>query len=908
MTLRTKTLLFTALAMIGLIATLYLGTAKVLLGSFERLENFSLNRQMGHVKYAFDEDLNALRHLVRQDSAWTAMYTFVETRNLAFAQSELTRANRDNVDLDFLAVVNARGAVVFSQASGKLSRERKRLRAAVQPYLQPGSPLLRHKTVHDVHGELVSLPSGPLFIASAPLVTSRLQGPIRGSLVMARPFTAENAPALRAMGLSFELYPLDASVTPEIGAVIASLQAQQDDAILERHQDTTSTTGYTLLRDEAGRASFLLEMTAPRRIYAQALRSRATLLLVVSLVCAAFVALSSYFLHRAILSRLQLLSQGLQGVAHEGSATRRLEISGRDEFAKLAADANQMLDALGAAQGEAQANAERYALVAEGVNDGVWNIDATGEMECSPRLWQMLGYDEENRSESLARPQVREHIHPDDLPRVDLSFQNYLERKTTQLEVEFRVRPLDGPYRWMLLRGAAYHDGTGRVAGSLTDLTRRGLFDALTGLPNRLLLHEHLEHALTKVGQDPDTWGALLFMDVDRFKLINDSLGHYFGDLLLTEVAKRLQATLRPTDTVARLGGDEFVVLLEGLNSVADLEGTVQRLITEISSPFFLEGQAVSTSLSIGVVADLRPYASADNVLRDADNAMYYAKDMKMPVAYFDGAMLEQAKERLQLEADLRQALQNGEFSLVYQPIVSLRDGKMIGVETLLRWQHPVRGAVSPGVFIPIAEETRLIVALGEWVLEEACRQISRLSGTFSVSVNLSGQQFNDELVESVTRILRETGLPPQRLILEVTESAVMENSSLAAGILARLRALGVRTALDDFGTGYSSLSYLSTLPLDLLKIDHTFVDRLLTDSKSRAVVQTIVSLSQALALSVVAEGVETEAHVDLLRVLECHYAQGYHFFRPLPLAALRELTDRAPESEALSPSFRNLN
>jgi diguanylate cyclase (GGDEF)-like protein len=430
------------------------------------------------------------------------------------------------------------------------------------------------------------------------------------------------------------------------------------------------------------------------------------------------------------------------------------------------------------------------------------------------------------------------------------------------------MRLLDGSYRWMLLRGAASRDKAGRavrMAGSLTDLTRRGVFDALTGLPNRLLLREHLEHTLDKSQKDPGLRSALLFMDLNRFKVVNDSLGHHIGDLLIIEVAKRLQDVIRPCDTVARLGGDEFVVLLDDLGGEEDLARAVQRISSNMTTTLTIAGHQLNTSMSIGVVTDLSAYASVDDALRDADNAMYHAKATRQPFSYFDQRMLEQAKERLELEADLRRALENGELSLVHQPVILLRNAKMSGVEALVRWHHPRRGVIPPNEFIPIAEETGLIVPLGEWILREACREVKRLGGSFSLGVNLSSKQFDDTLVDRVASILKETALPPQRLILEVTETAVVRDPVFAAGVLARLRALGVRVALDDFGTGYSSLSYLSSLPLDILKIDHAFVGRLMADAQSVAIVRTIISLAHTLGLSVVAEGVETAQQAELL-------------------------------------------
>jgi len=422
--------------------------------------------------------------------------------------------------------------------------------------------------------------------------------------------------------------------------------------------------------------------------------------------------------------------------------------------------------------------------------------------------------------------------------------------------------------------------------------------DPLTGLPNRVLFMDRLGALLARPRGEDAPGFAVFFIDVDRFKVINDSLGHLAGDELLIELSKRLQHSLRSTDTVARfsedytlarLGGDEFTVLIDGVRSADDLPMIAQRLLTAASQPFQLQGREVAISVSIGIVMSAARYKRSEDMLRDADTAMYRAKDGgKARCEVFDTSMREAAEERLLVESDLRHAVARQELRLYYQPIVSLTGGRLSGFEALLRWQHPTRGLMAPDQFIPIAEETGLIVSIGRWVLQEACRQMRAWDAEFpecqglAINVNLSVRQcLQPDLVDDVRSVLQETGLAPERLKLEITESLVLEGSDRAVEILNALRALGVQLGLDDFGMGYSGLSYLRRFPFQTLKIDRSFVNDM-DDSSKIEIVRAIVSLAAGLAMNVTAEGVETAEQAAKLQELACHTGQGYYFHRPL--------------------------
>jgi diguanylate cyclase (GGDEF)-like protein len=421
--------------------------------------------------------------------------------------------------------------------------------------------------------------------------------------------------------------------------------------------------------------------------------------------------------------------------------------------------------------------------------------------------------------------------------------------------------------------------------------------DSLTGLPNRAMFTELLKAEIESSSRRNDHMFAVLFLDLDRFKNINDSLGHTHGDLLLVAFAERLERTLRPVDTLARFGGDEFAILLSGMTDATDAVRVAQRIQDELSQPFVLDKNSAFATASIGIAFSSSGYDRADDILRDADIAMYRAKENgKARYEVFDHGMHARAVSRLQLESDLRQAIENKEFCVYYQPIVSLPTGRLAGFEALVRWNHPRRGLVSPADFIPVAEETGLIVPIGQWVLNVACAHVrqwqidSPSHRSLSLSVNLSARQVaQPDLLERIKEALAASKLNPHCLKLEITESVVMENAEAAALMFKQLRSLGVQLSIDDFGTGYSSLSYLHRFPLNYLKIDRSFVMRLTTD-KDNAIVRTISTLAHNLGMEVIAEGIETEEQYQQLKMLGCEYGQGFLFSRPVANAAVHHL------------------
>jgi diguanylate cyclase (GGDEF)-like protein/PAS domain S-box-containing protein len=544
---------------------------------------------------------------------------------------------------------------------------------------------------------------------------------------------------------------------------------------------------------------------------------------------------------------------------------------------------------------------ERYALAAQGAADGLWDWDVrAGRVFLSPQWKAIIGFsDDELGGASATSVEVWFHsINADDRKAFKTAISDYWAspNETSRFEHEHRMTHRDGTHRWVLCRGTSVRDASGaviRMTGWLTDVTEARAFDPLTHLPNRLLFDDGLVRALFRSRElDGESFGVLM-LDLDGFKLVNDSFGHQLGDKLLLSVADRLRANLRPTDSiVARLGGDEFAILVEHLESRSAIEGIAERLIQVLRAPFHIDNRDIFCTASVGVaVSDLR-YMNASEMLRDADTAMYRAKTCgKGSWVVFDEALRENALARIEIHTDLQSALANDEFEVYYQPKIQLGSRQLSGFEALIRWNHPRRGLRMPIEFIGIAEENGTIVDIGAWVMETACRQIGawnhrRPEKKLSINVNVSPRQLHARgFVDTVRSILERTGIDPAWLDIEVTESVFLENRDHVLNVLNGLKNLGVRLSVDDFGTGYSCLSYLCNLPFDTLKVDRSFVREDVQSPANQEVVKTILAMATELGMQVVAEGIESEEQAKNLNLLGCQYGQGYLFSRPLPEA-----------------------
>jgi diguanylate cyclase (GGDEF)-like protein/PAS domain S-box-containing protein len=546
----------------------------------------------------------------------------------------------------------------------------------------------------------------------------------------------------------------------------------------------------------------------------------------------------------------------------------------------------------------------RFKLAVNGSRDGLWDWDLlTDRVYYAPQWKRMLGLGPEDKVGDSPEEWIT-RIDQRDTGTFMQEFDEHLSGEDETFEVELRMIHKLGHTVWMLCRGSVVRDKTGRavrVAGSMADITaikeaqeklrKAAEHDRLTDLANRELFQKRLQQAIHRAVVEPDFKFAVLFFDFDRFKVINDSLGHNVGDALLIDIARQFESILRRGDTPARFGGDEFVVLLNHLEDYHEARLTADRLLETFARPHNLLGHEVTSTASIGLVTSAQGYASAQDMLRDADAAMYQAKEAgKARVVVFDQAMHRQAMDRLQLEADLRLALERGEFHLLYQPIVSLEAGELQGFEALLRWDHPTRGVVSPEQFIPIAEDTGLIVPIGQWILSEACRQLHRWNSTdrpelpVSLNVNLSMRQVcHPGVVEMIQRAITDSSIDPGYLKLEVTESTIVDDRHDMIPLLNQIKELGIQLAMDDFGTGHSSLSNLHKLPVDVLKIDQSFIKSMSANRELAAVMHAIITVAQHLGMTTVAEGIETPEQLVMLQSLDCNLGQGYYFKKPMP-------------------------
>jgi diguanylate cyclase (GGDEF)-like protein/PAS domain S-box-containing protein len=910
--------LFTAALLGALVLPLY----SIIMGSCFQLEAAAMRTDLHRAAAALDARAGAL---LAAGHAWSSsdyVYYSVAARNFDGIDKDLSASTFESLNVSVLALYDASGHLLYGKGyDPKNSRP-----ASAPAYFEcPGASCGRLVTPpSDGLKGLLELPEGPVMIAALPILPaagSNEQRHAMGTLVLARYLdSAEIGDLSKTTSLDITVRTLDeydASTQTGLIDMADSFSGGQDaQPTLVKAIDGDTITGSILLSDVFGRPALVVSTTGPRTVSEHGTLS--VLVFSVSLVIAAalFAALGLVVMQRVTTSRISRLSARLAEIAVNDEAPPRVPVeSGNNGLSRLAENMNIALEAVEHRHRHAgdpkvpdmeQARAtsdERFRSLVQNAADIISIVNPDGEIHYqSPSVESILGY----RAADIVGTNIFSYLHPDDLEVARRSLRVLFSEPANAQRALIRARHADGSWRYLEGLGANLlaNPAVGGLVLNMRDVTERtaledrlthqAFHDPLTGLPNREFFTNKLEIAV-ETARRQGSGVAVVFLDLDNFKVVNDSLGHQAGDKLLVEVAKRLRETLRSTDTVARFGGDEFTFLIEGDATEKDVAQVVERIREALQEPLRVDDHDLSSASSIGIAISTPEVLSPDELLRRADIALYRAKrNGKAQSAIYANDMKTGSIERLFLEADLRHALARGELLLYYQPLVELATGRVTGVESLLRWRHPVRGIVMPAEFIPLAEENGMIVQIGLWALERACYQVKAwqadpgITPTLSVSVNLSARQFRQpDLVASLAATLERTGLSPSSLKIEITETVGMDDAEQTMVMLNELRDLGVSIALDDFGMGHSALSYLKRFPVDTLKLDRLFISGLGTDKGDAAIVQASIKLAKDMGLRVTAEGVETRDQIQVLYTLGCDYVQGYFFARPMPAFAM---------------------
>ncbi len=909
MSLRKKTFVIVAGTLLGLCVLLYAAGSWIVLRGYAVEEDQNVRQTLGQVVSAEADDQARLAGTARDWAGWDDTYAFAADRNTAFIQSNLAPDSVfDNNRLSLIILLDAQGHQIYGRAYDLGAGRAMPVPASLAAYLAPGSRLLAHPDTETAVTGLLSLPEGLLEVSAQPIVTSDRQGPVRGTLLFGHFL---DAPALAALAakthVAVTVQPLNGVALPDDVRMAQAGLPQAPGEMLSRPLDDAHVAGYALVRDVYGNAAGILRVDLPRSIYARGQATLWTFLAALVGMGLLFSAGTMLLLERLVLARLGALSAAVGRIGAGRDLRARLPAPGHDELGRLAGAVNGMLSALEQAEHDRQAGAaalqaseQRGRAVFENAFDGLLLLDAGGRcVDANPAACDLLG---RPLAELLQADVLALVVEDGGEARAGAvrtlaggvalhgECRMGAEGSARALEYRMRAQVLPG-YDLMVLR-----DMTERKRLE-TALGHQAFHDALTGLPNRALFRERLAAALAH-SRRPAERVAVVFLDLDDFKVVNDSLGHKAGDAMLTAVAARLQAGVRPGDMVARLGGDEFTVLLQQVATEADAASVAERIQAELQPPFLIEGQEVTIRASIGIALGSAGVDTPGDLLRSADVAMYAAKEQgKAGYAFFAPEMDGPAWTRIAQETALRHAIERQELHVHYQPIVHLATGAIRGVEALVRWEHPTRGSLMPSAFVPLAEETGLIVPLGRWVLREACAQVRAwqaqgiCGSQLMLSVNISPRQFRHPvLVEEIRQILAETGFDPRCLQLEVTESMALDAAPVVADRLDALHRLGIRLAIDDFGTGYTAWSSLRRFPISAIKLDHAFVHALGQDARTTAVLAAILDLARALEMEVTAEGVETPEQLAHVRELGCVWAQGRYFSAALPPEVLAAL------------------
>ncbi|MDO8585636.1 MAG: EAL domain-containing protein [Armatimonadota bacterium] len=945
MSLRTKTLTATGVTLAGLVVVLYYASSILHMSGFKKLETEDAKQNVGRVVNAISGDLDQIGAITADYARWDDTYDYISTGNHRYVDVNLVAPTFRGLRLNLMLFIHSSGRVVYAGSFDPKHGRIVPVPSSVLKYVAPGSLLLRHPTVTAGRSGLLLLPEGPMIVSAQPILTSQGDGPVRGTVIFGRYLDSHEVARLAHLtDLRLAISDLTAKGAVP-GGVSKSLA--NPGAITVQPLDNDTIAGYAVLKDAFGKPAVLLRTDMPRRIHRQGRASLGYFVLWFLAAGFAFCGVTLLLIERLVLSRLARLNSAVVGVGTTGDLSARVLLPGNDELSSLSATIDGMLGTLEQSQMElraarddleervrerttelAEANdvllkeiAERARVEAElriqtsAINAAIDQIlitNANGDIQfVNPAFENETGY---SAAEVLGKnPRIlKSGAHEREFYKE--MWDTLLAGRTWRGEVVNARK--DGSLATDEMTITPVKDDAGvveRFVAIKRDISEKKTYesrldhmahhDHLTGLPNRLLFADRLTQSLNlarRYGQSV----AVMFLDLDSFKTINDTLGHSFGDLVLKAVADRLTSLLREVDTVARMGGDEFTIILERVTRIEQTVEIARKVLAALAEPFTLRDREVFVTTSIGISVYPADGGDVETLVRNADTAMYRAKEQgRGNYQFYTDALNASALQRMELENGLRKALERREFVLYYQPHVDLRTGMPLGSEALLRWQRPGIGIISPAQFIPLAEETGLIVPMTEWTLNTACAQNKAWQDAgyppMDIAVNISARLFRQhDLVETVERALNASGLAPNYLTLELTESVLMEEPDAAGAILRTLKAMGIRVSVDDFGTGYSSLSYLKRFPVDTVKIDQSFVREIATNSDDAVIAQAIVAMAHSLKLNVIAEGVETLQQLQFLRSIKCDEMQGYFVSRPVPAKEFASFLEQLARDE----------
>ncbi len=884
----------TLVALLSAAAAVLASIHLVLARGFLRLETRQTFEATRRTDQLFRQKAEQLGTTATDWAEWDDTYHFVARPNEAYRRLMLTPASLVENDIELLYYLRADGSILFARRID-LSTSRPR---PLLPSLKPHLSRLLARCLGGAHPTgVLQLPEGTLLLAARPTLGDNGQGRPNGMLVMGRFLT----PADWTKLVSYPAVAVRAwrRYSPNLPAAPKMLRSRTfPSQPMVQVLDGRRVAGYSVVNDIYGAPALVLRTDLPRTVYQAGRQSLFAFGLVLLGLAVVFGLSMNHALDKLVTSRLSLLGARLREIAGQRDASARLSLPGKDELTGVADDINAVLQALQQSQDALRDSEGQLRTIINAMHTGYLIVEADTRLVAGANAaaLRMIGASEEEVigavCEWFTDPAAGIDLAPDGSEPPEASEQVLLTAQGDRLPILRTAVAITLGGRPYLLEN--FVDISERTRAEEA-VRHQAYHDSLTGLPNRAHFYERLEKALQESLRSGSML-AVLLLDLDRFKTINDTLGHLVGDVLLREAAVRLQHCLRSDDIIARLGGDEFAVLLPGLDRPELAAVVAQRLLEALRAPFPINGYELHTSTSIGISLFPKDGADANSLLQDADIALYHAKDQgRSTFRYYDTWINATARQRLSLENDLRHALAREELLLHYQPQVHVPSGRIVGLEALLRWQHPEFGLLLPGRFIGLAEEIGLIESIGEWVVREACAQLREWQEeglpTVKVAVNLSPLQFHQRNLAGVMReVLTTAGLDPRLLELELTENTAMRNVDFSAKLMADLKAMGLGLCLDDFGVGYTSLVYLKRFPLDTVKIDRSFLGSLDRTPGDAAIVSAILGIARSLGLGVIGEGVETDAQCRFLLSQGCEIMQGFLFSRPVPAPVMAEL------------------